>query len=305
MKTLLSISNDPYFNLAWEEYILKNIHQDEDIFLLWQNETSIIVGRNQNVFEEVNLHFIVKNHIPLVRRISGGGTVFHDMGNLNYTYITASKGKINNYELMTKELVDALNDLGIKAEFVPKSDIKIGDRKISGNAQFVYGNKLLHHGTLLFDADLEKLSGSIKQKESAIDSISVKSNRSVVTNLKSYTNLSIDEIKSYLINKLVNSTDFIELSPKDISRIEQLKNEKYLTYQWNYGESPKSVIKKSSENYEINISIAYGTIEDAIIIHDDALAINLSASLVSLRCFPSELSFLLKKAPEVYRMLFE
>ncbi|VEU83121.1 lipoate--protein ligase family protein [Acholeplasma hippikon] len=305
MKTILSISTDPYFNLAWEEYILKNIYKDEDIFLLWQNDTSIIVGRNQNVFEEVNLDFVVKNHIPLVRRISGGGTVFHDLGNLNYSYITSAKGKINNYKLMTEDLIKALNELGIDARFEGKSDIKINGKKISGNAQSVIGDRLLHHGTLLFNSNLEKLNGVIKQKDTSIESISVKSNRSTVTNLSEYTNMSIEEIKDYILKRLVPSDQVHTLSDKDIKRIEDLKQERYLTYQWNYGESPKSTIDKNLGDYRVKASIAYGTIEDIIVIHQGTLALNISSSLVGLKCYPTELNQLLKKHPEIYQILFE
>lgn len=305
MKTILTNSTDPYFNLAWEEYILRNIYKDEDIFLLWQNDTSIIVGRNQNVFEEVNLDFVVKNHIPLIRRISGGGTVFHDLGNLNYTYITSAKGKINNYKLMTEELISTLNELGIDAKFEGKSDIKINGKKISGNAQSVVGDKLLHHGTLLINSNLEKLNGAIKEKDQAIDSISVKSNRSIVTNIKDYTSLSIEQIKSYILDKLVGNNNIIDLSDKDLRRIEDLKNERYLTYQWNYGESPRSKIDKKIGDYRVKASISYGTIEDIIVIENETLALNISSSLVGLKCHPSELNHLLKKYPDIYKILFE
>ncbi|WP_035358526.1 lipoate--protein ligase family protein [Acholeplasma equifetale] len=303
MKTVISTHFDPYFNLAWEEYIFKNIHQHEDIFLLWQNSESIIVGRNQNVFEEVNLDYIVKNHIPLIRRNSGGGTVFHDLGNLNFTFMTDAKGKINNYQLMTEKLVSAFQALGINLKFSGKSDLKIGELKVSGNAQYIYKDKLLHHGTLLFNSNLERLSNSLKSKTDDIESISVKSNRSTVTNISSYTNLTMDELKKYLIQELT-SNEFIELTPKDLKRIEELQVEKYQTYQWNYGESPRSRIKKSKGIYSIDISLAYGNIEDAKIIKDGSLDLLLSSSIVGLRCYPSELSFLIKKAPEVYEMLF-
>src|SRR5690554_6918088 len=125
MKFIHSVSTDPAFNLAWEEYILKNIAKKDDIILLWQNQPSIIVGRNQNVYEEVNLEFAYKNKLPIIRRISGGGTVYQDLGNINYTFITQSKGNVNNYEKMTKPIVEIIKLLGIPIEFVPKSDLKI------------------------------------------------------------------------------------------------------------------------------------------------------------------------------------
>ncbi|HLT00304.1 MAG TPA: lipoate--protein ligase family protein, partial [Acholeplasma sp.] len=171
MKTIYPISNDIQFNLAWEEYILKEIALNEDILLLWQNESSLVLGRNQNVYEEVNLKFIHENKIPLVRRISGGGTVYHDMGNINFTIITSSKENISKYEKITKPLVDALNKIGIPIEFSGKSDLKIEGKKVSGNAQFVHKDRLLHHGTLLFDSNLDILNASLKPKDQSTDSI--------------------------------------------------------------------------------------------------------------------------------------
>lgn len=304
MKTIQAPGFDPYFNLAWEEYIFKNIHQDEDIFLLWQNRSAIVVGRNQNVFEEVNLDYIVKNQIPLVRRNSGGGTVYHDLGNLNFTLITSAKGNINNYDKMTEKIRLALNKIGVPITFKEKSDMKINDLKVSGNSQYLFKDKLLHHGTLLFNADLDTLNNCIKSKEDTIESIGVKSNRSVVTNISAYTSLSIDALKDYLLDEIVGNNQIITLSQSDLKKIALLKNERYLTYNWNYGQSPKSHIQKSLGDYSIKVTVSYGHVEDALIIHHGALALALSSSLVGERLFPTDLSFLRKKAPEVYQMLF-
>ncbi|MBN3491114.1 lipoate--protein ligase family protein [Acholeplasma equirhinis] len=304
MKTIFPISNDIYFNLAWEEYILKEIAKDEDIFLLWQNNTAICVGRNQNVYEEVNLRYVHKNKIPLVRRISGGGTVFHDLGNLNYTFITKSKDHINNYKKMTQPIVDALNKIGIPIEFSGKSDLKIRGKKVSGNAQFVYKDLILHHGTLLFDSNLEFLQGSLKEKDDSTESISVKSNRSVVTNIADYTELSLDQFKQYLLEEITQN-ETIALSKKDFSKIEKLKDEKYVTYNWNYGESPRSVIKKKTETYDVKISVVYGMVEDALILVDGSLAMSLASSMVGVKFHPTDLGFLKAKHEALYSLLFE
>lgn len=304
MKTLQSISTNPYFNLAWEEYILKNIHQDEDIFLIWRNEPSIIIGRNQNVFEEVNLDYIVKNQIPLIRRNSGGGTVYHDLGNINFTFITKQKGAINNYALMTEKIILALHSLSIPAEFSGKSDIKMDTFKISGNAQYVFKDKLLHHGTLLFNANLEHLKNALKDKENHTSSISVKSNRSQVTNLSSYVPMTIEAFEDFLIDSLRQNDEPLKLTDKDLRQIEKLRDEKYLSYNWNYGESPRSVIEKSLGDYKIKVVVSYGHVEEAFIVKHNSLELNLSSSMVGERCFPKDLIFLQKKAPEVYQMLF-
>src|SRR5690606_20246139 len=303
MKTIHPISNDIQFNLAWEEYILKEIALNEDILLLWQNESSLVLGRNQNVYEEVNLKFIHENKIPLVRRISGGGTVYHDMGNINFTIITSSKENISKYEKITKPLVDALNKIGIPIEFSGKSDLKIEGKKVSGNAQFVHKDRLLHHGTLLFDSNLDILNASLKPKDQSTDSIAVKSNRSVVGNIKDYTNLSKDELIKYLIDTLTDGTS-IELSKKDILKIEQLKAEKYETFRWNYGESPRSVIIKKDDIYDIKLSVVYGMIEEAFVVREGSLDLNLSSSLLSIQLRPGELSFLKKKHQQLFDLIF-
>ncbi|PII01565.1 lipoate--protein ligase [Acholeplasma laidlawii] len=305
MKTIHAISQDPYFNLAWEEYIFKHIHKDEDIFLLWQNAPSIIIGRNQNVFEEVYLDYIVKHHIPLIRRNSGGGTVYHDLGNINFSFMTSAKGTINNYKLMTEKIREALKKLGIPVEFIEKSDLKVNGLKVSGNSQFVFKDKLLHHGTLLFDSNLDTLNSVIKPKHDAIDSIGVKSNRSLVTNLKEYTSLSIEEFKAYLLKEISGESEVLELSTKDIKKIEMLKEERYLSFNWNYGQSTKSTIIKSLGDYSIKLTVSFGHVEDCFIMHEGTVALSLSSSLVGERLFPTDLSFLKKKAPEVYQMLFE
>jgi lipoate-protein ligase A len=304
MKTIRALGHDPYLNLAWEEYIFKKIHETEDIFLLWQNTSAIVVGRNQNIFEEVNLDYIVKNQIPLVRRNSGGGTVYHDLGNLNFTFITSAKGNINNYDKMTEKIRFALNKIGVPITFKEKSDMKINDLKVSGNSQYLFKDKLLHHGTLLFNSNLNTLNNCIKSKEDTIESIGVKSNRSVVTNINEHTTLSIEALKDYLLDEIVGKDQVINLSQSDLKKIEILKNERYLSYNWNYGQSPKSTINKSLGDYSIKVTVSYGHVEDALITHNGALALALSSSLVGERLFPTDLSFLRKKAPEVYQMLF-
>ncbi len=182
MKTIFSQSTDPYFNLAWEEYIFKNIECQEDILLLWQNEPSVIIGRNQIVFEEVSVEYAKKHQIPIIRRISGGGTVYHDLGNLNFSVITNNyKDAISNYKYFTEPIIHCLNELKVDAHLSGRSDICIQDQKISGNAQSYYQNRMLHHGTILFSSDLKHLNKIIKKPSKDFESFGVKSNRSKVT----------------------------------------------------------------------------------------------------------------------------
>ncbi len=303
MITVESISNDPKLNLAWEEYILKNIHQDEDIFLLWQNHTSLTLGRNQNIYEEVDLLYVDKHQIPVVRRISGGGCVFHDLGNINFSYITKNRNKISNYELMTKEIIELLNELGIPAEFVPKSDIKINGFKISGNAQYIYKDKLLHHGTLLFDSDLSFLQPALKKSTKDTQSLSVKSNRSLVTNIQSYTSRSINELMNHIKESL--NLETIALSEIDLKTIYELSEIKYQSEAWNYGESPDSTIIKNENGYDVVITISKGIIETCRIKYQGQEVTSLSSLLLKEFFSPSNLYFLNSLNPVLFQMIFD
>jgi lipoate---protein ligase len=273
MLAIINHQTDPKFNLALEEYVLKYIDTDEDILILWQNEPSIIVGRNQNVYEEINFDFVKKHRIPVIRRITGGGTVYHDLGNLNYSFITSNlKNNLSNYKKFTTPVIDALNQMGVQAEFSGKSDIKISGKKISGNAQSYHKNRMLHHGTLLFDSNLEHLNLALKVKPAFIDSKSVKSNRSDVTNIKPYlrAQISIQDFKNILYQTILNVDQIekkqIHLTHNDYEIIQELISSKYQLWSWNYGESPDFIYKKEIINHtlinSIELSIESGFIKD-------------------------------------------
>lgn len=308
MKTIINNETNPYFNLAFEEYVLKNIYMGEDILLLWQNEPSIIIGRNQNIFEEVNIDFVTKHKIPVLRRISGGGTVFHDLGNINYTYIVPAKGNINNYQLVTQKLVDCLNHLGFPVYFHGKSDLYIDDKKVSGNAQFVFKQHLLHHGTLLFDTNLSKLNGALKDKDNRFQSISVKSNRSTVTNLNQHTNLDIHTFKSTLLKcllKIDNLNDaLITLTTQDLIEIQNLAHQKYETWDWNYGESPSSIWKKQAFGYDLYLEVNAGLIHQIEIKKNGQTLEHLQEKLLHKRLMPAVLLPYLIDEPKLFDLIF-
>ena len=249
MKTILNDSKDPRFNLALEEYVLKYLDTDEDFILLWQNANSIIIGRNQNTVEEINAKLVKEHDVHVVRRITGGGAVYHDMGNLNFSFITESlKDNLNNYKKFTDPVINALKQLGVPAEFQGRNDIVVEDKKISGNAQSYYKNKMLHHGTILFDADLAFVASVLNVKQDKIASKGIKSNRARVTNIKPYLKEPLDmaSFKLTLLQSLLGTKDIAScvytLSDEDLRNIETLMQERYTQWSWNYGESPDSQI---------------------------------------------------------------
>lgn len=240
---MLCIDNtytDAYFNLASEEYLLKNF--SEDIFMLWQNEPSVIVGKYQNVLAEINLNFVEKNHIKVVRRFSGGGTVFHDPGNLNLTFIENNRNV--NFDRFTERIIDLLSKLGIHAESDARRAINIDGLKISGSAQCVHKDRVMFHATLLFSSDLSSLITTLesdpKQLENKQDErIYVKSVKSPVTNILEHLDkpLDITFFKKYIMNYFLNESldnKSYKLNENDISAIRALEENKYATPEWNF-----------------------------------------------------------------------
>lgn len=251
---MIYIRNDdhrPQFNLALEQYVFDNLDQFDEIFMLWINEPTIVVGKNQNTIEEINLDFVRKNNINVVRRLSGGGAVYHDFGNLNYTIISKSqKSTAFNFEAFTKPIIEVLAKLGVKAEFTGRNDLTIDGKKFCGNAQYVKKGKVLHHGAILFNTDLEVLSKALKVPKDKIESKGVKSVRSRVTNIKDHLkeDITIEDFKQLLLEHMKeNSEDFQEykLTEEDYEKINKLMEERYATWEWNFGISPEFNIEKA------------------------------------------------------------
>ncbi len=244
MKYILNSSTDPYYNLALEEYCLKNVDMDEDYFLLWQNAPAIIVGKNQNTFEEINPRFVEENSIPVARRISGGGAVYHDFGNLNFTFIANIEDAATvDFKKYAGPIIEALKTLGIEAELSGRNDITIDGKKISGNAQRMYRKKLMQHGTLLFDVNIHDLVDSLNVKMDKITSKGIKSVRSRVTNIKEHLDGEMD-IKAFweLIHQYLSedgNSEEILLSEDEMAEIKKMRDERFATWDWNYGSSPE------------------------------------------------------------------
>ncbi len=279
MITIINSSNDPRYNLALEEYALKNIKTNEDIILLWQNGPSIIIGRNQNTVEEINANYVKEHNINVVRRISGGGAVYHDFGNLNFTFITNNlKDNLNNYRKFSTPVINALQSLGVPAEFSGRNDILVEGKKFSGNAQSYHKDRMFQHGTILFDADLDMVGKVLQVHADKIESKGIKSNRSRVTNIKPYLtkDMDIKEFQNYLLEYFLETKDIesktYKLTDEDYKNIEKLRDEKYATWEWNYGESPEFTIQKSNRylggKVNFNLNVKDGIIKECKIFGD-------------------------------------
>jgi lipoate---protein ligase len=243
-------NTDPYFCLATEEYLLKNFA--EDIFMLWQSEKAVVVGKHQNLLAEINYPFVRENNIALCRRISGGGTVFHDAGNVNFSFIKNVKSPAEiSFKQFTAPVVEALAKLGIEATTSGRNDLLIDGLKISGNAEHIYKNRVLHHGTLLFNSDLENLGQAIKVVPGKYESKAVQSNRSPVANISQFlqTPMTTAEFIRFLLGVQLENPEnsFYQLSENDILAIEKLSTEKFKTWEWNFGYSPKYSFKNEVE----------------------------------------------------------
>ncbi|HHZ02378.1 MAG TPA: lipoate--protein ligase [Tissierellia bacterium] len=246
MKFIENTSIDPHYNLAFEEYVFKNLDIDDDIVLLWRNGPSIIVGKNQNTVEEINMEYVRENNIKVVRRVTGGGAVYHDLGNLNFSFIVKTKNNESiDFKTYNIPIIKALEKLNVKCELSGRNDLVIDGKKFSGIAQSIAKGRVLNHGTLLFDSKLDTLSKALNVKRDKIESKGIKSVSSRVTNIKPYLKEDIDilEFKEVLLKNIFEyfnlPVETYELSEKDKENIQKMVDERYGTWEWNYGRSPK------------------------------------------------------------------
>lgn len=256
MITFVNNSTDPFYNQAFEEHIF-NRFREQDIFFLWQNSPAVIVGQNQNIYREVDFLELKKRQIPAVRRMSGGGTVYHDLGNVNYTFISDSRENLC-YDDFLSPITDALCALGINARKNNVCDIAVEGMKISGSAQRTSGGRVLHHGTLLFDCNLSVLDFlTAKNKNSSINTKGTLSTVSTVTNISRHLKspMTVNEFKEYLLCFVAGGAETAALEEQDFAEIERLKTEKYQTDEWTWGKTPSFKFEKSGlfEGKEITV----------------------------------------------------
>ena len=270
---------DPQINLAIEEYLLRTMDTDEDSFLLFYiNEPSIIIGKNQNTIEEIDTDFVEENGIKIVRRLSGGGAVFHDLGNLNYSFITKDDGEsFRNFKKFTEPVVSALAKMGVKAELIGRNDLLVDGRKISGNAQFSTQGRMFSHGTLMFDTEIDTVVSALKVRKDKIESKGIKSIRSRVANITEYLekSMTIEEFRLEILKSIFEGEENIKykvLTDEDWDNIHALSKERYANWDWNYGKSPKFNMQHSHRfpvgSIDVRLQVSKGIIEDIVIFGD-------------------------------------
>lgn len=284
---------DPRINLAIEEFAVRHLAADEPILLFYINQPSIIIGRNQNTVEEINANYVEDKGIKVVRRLSGGGAVYHDEGNLNFSFITKDDGKsFSNFQKFLSPIIDALEQLGIQAEVKGRNDILVDDRKISGNAQFATLGKLFTHGTLLFNSDIDEVVNALRVRKDKIESKGKKSVRSRVANISEFlaTPMTIEAFREHILLSIFDvqsSADVprYELTESDWEAIRKISAERYANWDWNVGKSPQSTAV-FSKRFPVGVIDLHVVIEKGVIeqlkIHGDFFGIGDVADIEQL-----------------------
>jgi len=289
-------SANPYLNLAVEEILLKK--HKEEFLILSINEPSVIIGKHQCAHREVNTAWVSGNNIPVIRRISGGGTVYHDKGNINFSFISNSQeGKQIDFRKYTGPVIGFLQSQGVNARFEGKNDIRVDGLKISGNAEHVFKNRVLHHGTLLFDASLESLRNSLRKDFACYETRAVQSNPSSVMNLGetlkgfSDANSVKEALLSYFTEQKLISSGY-EISTSELAEAEALAQSKYMTWEWNYAYGPEYNFKNSflleGNKYSCSLFVKDGIIRACSFTLSDN-PVNISDKLIGCRHMPDDL----------------
>lgn len=270
MLCINSPNTSPYFNLASEEYLLKCFQ--EDVFLLYRNIPSIVVGKHQNTLAEINLPFVQEQDILVARRISGGGTVFHDLGNLNFAFFTTGKeGELVDYKRATLPIIEALGEMGLQVKLGERNELMLKKLKISGTASHVWKQRVLHHGTLLFSSEMGDLSAALQSVQERFTDRAVRSVRSRVTNIRDHLEEEMDvvQFQGKILDHMLRTKKearLYQFSPADMAEIEKRSNSKFATWEWNFGYSPKYQFCKSitfkSGRLDLHMNVEKGVIRE-------------------------------------------
>ena len=241
-------TTDPAWNLAVEEYVFDRLPKDRMYVMLWQNDHAIIIGKHQNTLAEINEGYVKEQGIRVVRRLSGGGAVYHDMGNLNYTIIADAQENSLDFGRFCDIVIRALAKAGVQAQRNGRNDMTIDGKKFSGNAQYVRNGRIMHHGTILFDSNMSVLAGALQVDPSKIQAKGIKSVRSRVTNVRPYLpeDLTLEQFRAFLLESILEQFpgEKYELNETDMSTISALKDRRYGTWEWNFGHSPACTVTK-------------------------------------------------------------
>ena len=298
MLCIKSTSNDPYFNLATEEYLLKN--STEDIFMLYVNDPSLIIGKHQNTISEINIEYALSKNIKVARRLSGGGTVYHDRGNLNFCFISTTEGDNKvNFKRYTRPILELLWHLGLNARMGGRNDLIAEGFKISGNAEHIYRNRVLHHGTLLYDSNLDELSKLLKVNLTRFKDKSVQSKRSQVINISDILEkkITFDSFTNKIFKRqmLLPGSQKYSLTANDKEQINKLVEFKFRTWEWNYGYSPKYLYRNSVVINDCQIELQLNVEKGIIItveVKFNGMKTDLPLDIIGKKHFPSDLDYL-------------
>lgn len=271
---------DPKINLAIEEYILENFGEKDSYLLFYINKPSIIIGRNQNTIEEINTEFVEKEGITVVRRLSGGGAVYHDEQNLNFSFIQKDDGEsFQNFAKFLQPIIEVLNKLGVPAEMQGRNDIAVNGRKISGNAMFSTKGRMFSHGTLMLDSEIDKVVSALKVRKEKIESKGIKSIRSRVANISEFLDekITMDEFKALILKHIFKVDDVKDvpqyvLTDEDWEKIHEISENRYQKWEWNFGKSPAYNIQASHKFpaglVDVRLDVQKGIIENCKIYGD-------------------------------------
>lgn len=266
MNYLNLTTTDPAFNLAVEEYVFEYLPKDRMYVMLWQNDNAIIIGKNQNTLAEINESYVKEQGIRVVRRLSGGGAVYHDMGNLNFTVIADAQGETLDFGRFCALVVKALQKLGVRAEINGRNDMTIDGKKFSGNAQYLRHGRVMHHGTILFDSNASVLANALQVDQAKIQAKGVKSVRSRVTNVRPClpVDMTLTQFRKVLLDTILEEEPGEEyvLTQKDLDVVEKLKKGRYDTWEWNYGHSPECTLHKKGRVEGCGTVEAFITLRD-------------------------------------------